>query len=95
MEAWPGTDGGCADQWAALVSPDRIQLDMSTNEALVLFEWLTRVNASDSDMFQDQAEQRVCWNLEAMLEPQLAALLARDYDQRLKAARAAVRDPKE
>ena len=69
-------------------------LALTGDEALVLFEWVTRFNASDPS-FEDQAEQRALWNLEASLERHLVAPLSDNYTARLSEARARVRDPVE
>lgn len=50
--------------------PDsEIQLDLSRDEALVFFEWLSRFNKDEDSKFADQAEQRVLWAIEAQLMP--------------------------
>jgi hypothetical protein len=69
-----------------------ISLELTDAEALVLFDWLARFNASDAHPFEDQAEQRVLWDLAAMLESRLVAPLSPDYKRLLSDARAAVRD---
>lgn len=43
--------------------------------------------------FEDQAEQRVVWNIEATLEKSLVAPFRADYLEIVAAARARVRDP--
>jgi hypothetical protein len=48
-------------------------------------------NASES-AFEDQAEQRVLWDLEASLEKHLIAPFRADYRSQVKAARDRVRD---
>ena len=68
-------------------------LTLSGDEALVLFDWLAR--SSDTGVpapFVDQAEARVLWHVEAVLERSLVAPLRADYDSLLNAARRAVRD---
>lgn len=45
--------------------------------------------------FEDQAEQRVLWDLEAALEKHLTEPLKSDYRERLEAARSRVRDSEE
>ena len=55
-----------------------ITLRLSGDEALVLFEWLTSFNAGEP-RFDDQAEQRVLWDLEAGLERHLVSPLREDY----------------
>lgn len=72
--------------------PSKIRLELSRDEALVFFEWLTRFNKADGAQFEDQAEQRVLWDLEAMLESSIEEPLRTTYDDQLAQARARVRD---
>ena len=44
----------------------RVKLELTGDEALVLYEWLTRFNQRDDVEFADQAEERVLCDLEAM-----------------------------
>jgi hypothetical protein len=69
-------------------------LRLTGDEALVLFAWVVRFNASDP-VFEDQAEQRVLWDVEALLERQLVAPFREDYFSQVVAARDRVRDPDE
>jgi hypothetical protein len=64
------------------------------DEALVLYEFLERQQRADDDYgtIADQAELRVLWDLDAVLETWLIAPMLPDYDQQLARARAAVRD---
>lgn len=73
---------------------DQVDLQLTQDEALVLFDWLGRFNAGDPG-FEDQAEQRALWNLEALLERELVAPFAADYDVQLSLARDRLRDPVE
>lgn len=68
-----------------------VTLGLTSDEALVLFEWLARFNNGVGE-FEDQAEQRVLWDLEAMLEKALVAPLRADYAELLATAREKVRD---
>jgi hypothetical protein len=70
----------------------KVSLDLSNDEALVLLDWLRRFNQNASSEFEDQAEQRVLWDIEAMLESALAEPFDAKYDELLAAARARVRD---
>lgn len=70
----------------------KVALGLSREEALVLFEWLHRFNQSEGHEFADQAEQRVLWDIEAMLESELVEPLDPKYEELLAAARAKVRD---
>ena len=69
-----------------------VQLSLSRNEAIVLFEFLSRYTDTGKLAIEDQAEQRVLWDLCAMLESQLHEPISPDYDGILERARAAVRD---
>jgi len=71
---------------------EQVTLTLPPDEAVVLFEWLTRFNSSDGQPFEDQAEQRVLWNLEASLESILSEPFRPDYAQILADARSRVRD---
>lgn len=69
----------------------QVTISLSHDEALVLFEWLSSFNQGQRD-FEDQAEQRVLWDLEAMLESSLREPLRPAYSDRLAEARARIRD---
>jgi hypothetical protein len=68
----------------------RVQITLNPDEALVLFEWLSRVNEGEELSFEHPAEQRVLWDLEATLETKLVALLEPNYDELLQGARDAI-----
>ena len=70
-------------------------LEISMEEAIVFFEWLTRFNKSEENRFEDQAEQRVLWNIEAMLESRLVEPFESNYDELLALARSSLRDSSE
>jgi len=74
------------------MTDDKVRLNLSRDEAIVLFEWLTRFNKLDDTSFADQAEQRVLWDMEAMLETTLHEPFRPDYEAHLAQARMAVRD---
>ena len=69
-----------------------IRLARIFSEALVLFEWLVRFNQIEGTPFEDPAEERVLFDLEARLERMLTEPLASDYRQLVEHARARVRD---
>ena len=85
----------CAD------SKKTVVIELSEDEALVLNQWLSRFNSQELEdghvriQFEDQAEQRVLWNIECDLERQIGCIFSADYSDQLVAARAAVRDPAE
>lgn len=59
---------------------EEISLELSHDRALVLFEWLARTGAGEQPAaFEDQAEQRVLWDLEAVLEKRLVEPFKSDY----------------
>ena len=71
-------------------NPD-VNIVLNQDQALVLFEWLSGFNDSQPT-FADRAEQRVLWDVEAMLERSLDALFRSEYKALLAAARDRVRD---
>lgn len=73
------------------MTDDRLQLQLTRSQALVLFEWLSRVDENQTALFEDEAEQSVLWALEAMLEKQLTEQFAPNYAELLTRARQAVR----
>jgi len=75
------------------MSQERISIELSKKEALVLFEYLRRCDDQDKYSFVDQAEERVLWTVEGALEKQLVEIFSPDYGKLLKEARDQVRDP--
>lgn len=73
----------------------KISSELSEDEVLALFEWLHRINESSQAEYEDQAEQRVTWDLEAALESANPALFSGDYMRRVLAARERIRDADE
>lgn len=70
----------------------RIKIELTSDEALVLYDWLTRFNQRANTDLADQAEERVLFDLEALLEKALLAPLQPDYAAVLAQARANLRD---
>jgi hypothetical protein len=70
----------------------RVKIALTSDEALVLYDWLTRFNQRADTDFTDQAEERVLFDLEALLEKALVAPLQSDYVDLLVQARSHVRD---
>jgi hypothetical protein len=68
-----------------------VTLTLSSDEALVLYGWLNRFNQSQP-AFEDQAEQRVLWDIECILEKEVDALFGGNYRELLLEARERVRD---
>ncbi len=71
-----------------------VLLSLTREQALVLFEWLTREDEAEKIPIAHPSEQRVLWDLQAMLEKSLAEPFASNYDEILAAARARLMDEK-
>jgi hypothetical protein len=69
-----------------------VLIELSHDEALVLFEWLARVDGSLPVV--DPTEQDVLWRIEGQLEKTLVEPLAADYKDAVDAARSRLRDKK-
>ena len=69
-----------------------MQIELTSDEALVLFELLSRYSASEALVIDDQAEQRALWNLFGALERQLVEPLRAEYSELLQRARERLRD---
>ena len=54
----------------------KINIKITKNEALVLFDFLSRFNQNDNiDFFEDKAEKILLWNIESELEKELEDIL--------------------
>lgn len=69
-----------------------VQFELTIDEALVLFELLQRFSESDALTLEDQAEQRVLWNLCCVMEKTLSEPFAVNYAELLAQARDRLRD---
>jgi hypothetical protein len=77
-----------------MTTGEPVLLELSRDEAVVLLDWLHRFN-SNKQTFEDQAEQRALWNLEALLESTLEEPFEPVYQELVMAARSRLRDPNE
>ena len=69
------------------MADDGVTLQLSDDEALVLFEWLSRMDNEDAlTSLANRSEQRVLWDVVAMLEPQIDELFEPDYKELVQAA---------
>lgn len=59
---------------------------------MVLHSWVARFNRAEDNRFEDQAEQRVLWNLEVLLEKSQTEPFVEEYDALVAGARDRVRD---
>jgi hypothetical protein len=64
-----------------------VLLRLTPAEALVLFEWLSRVDGGGQLTVEDPAETHVLWRLEGQLESCLSEPLAANYHEAVEAAR--------
>ena len=67
-------------------------IPLTRAEVVVLFDFLTRYSETDQLMIEDQAEQRVLWNLQCALE---RIILPGHPYPTLGEARRSLRDPLE
>jgi hypothetical protein len=69
-------------------------IPLNDNELLVLSDLISRINKSRilDTFFVDQAEQRMLWNLECLLEKNTPNIFSPDYTEDVKRAREAIRD---
>ncbi len=68
-----------------------ITIEPTHDQALVLFDWLARVDRlAAPELFVADAERRVVWDLAAVLERTLVEPLASDYTARVEQARAQI-----
>lgn len=80
---------------ASLDSAGTLRLGLTSDEALVLFEWLHRNEAREIRVdhlgIVDDAERQVLWSLSACLESNLVDPLRSDYHEQLQSARTSLR----
>ncbi len=70
-----------------------VSIKLTQDEALILYDFLTRLDSNEwVNLFDDQAEQRVLWDLECSLEKQLVEPLQANYKDVVKQARNRIRD---
>ncbi|MES2930367.1 MAG: hypothetical protein V4665_01100 [Patescibacteria group bacterium] len=70
-----------------------IFLKLSSNEALVLLEWLTKFNQKEHPLlFEDQAEERILFDIESSLEKIVSETFEGNYFENLSRARQEIRD---
>jgi hypothetical protein len=62
-----------------------VAIELSGDEALVLFEWLAGLDSARLGV--GEAEQRVLWRIEAALEKSLVEPFASDYRELVARAR--------
>lgn len=76
-----------------MTEQQKINLTVTKDEALVLFDFLARFNQVEHpEFFEDQAEQKTLWILEGLLEKQLEEPFRPDYKVIVNEARNKIRD---
>lgn len=83
------------DFYAPGVQQKDVAVKLSHDEALVLFEWLSRTDDLTNHfggIVEDQAEQRALWNLTALLERAMTDPFRPEYSTLVERARARLRD---
>jgi hypothetical protein len=68
-------------------------IDLTNDEALVLFEFLARFEETDSLKINHKSEEIVLWNLTCQLEKELAEPFSSKYDKLLETAQSNVAAP--
>lgn len=74
---------------------DTVSIDLTADEAFVLYDLLVRYTDSGRLVTIDQAEQRALWNVCALFERALVPPFDPDYADQLAAARGRLRDPED
>ena len=68
-----------------------MNLVLTSDQALVLFEWLSRLDERDELPVEDPAEEQVLWALHGQLEKALAEPFQENYRELVDAARGRIR----
>ena len=71
---------------------ENIQINLSNDEALILFQFLARFSDDEILEIADQSEERVLWSIHCDLEKILAEPFTENYAEILEKARKNVRD---
>jgi hypothetical protein len=71
---------------------DEVNIKLTKDEALVLFEFLSRFSDEDSLTIEDQAEQRALWNLTCLFEKALSEPFSNGWAHIIQGARNRLRD---
>jgi len=83
----------CKEVKMRVINEQNLKLELTKDEALVTFEFLSRFNESERNgVFEDQAEQKVLWLIEGQLEKQLVEPFMPNYKDLISNARNYIRD---
>jgi hypothetical protein len=69
-----------------------LHLELTADEAIVLFDFLSRFASTDNLTIEDEAERRALWNLQCVLEKSLVEPWLAEYRELLEQARGRLRD---
>lgn len=67
-----------------------MKIELNKDEILVLYDFLYRIS-ENKKYFEDIAEQKVLWNIEAQLDKELVEPFMSDYEEQIEKARENVR----
>jgi hypothetical protein len=68
-----------------------VTFELTSSQALVLFDFLSRFNAQDDKTFEDESERLVLSELECLLETKLPEPFEEGYSTLLREARCTIR----
>ena len=68
-----------------------MKLELNQDEALVFFEWLSRLDEKDAFPCEDPAEQQVLWSLHGQLEKTMTEPFGANYRELVEQARLRVK----
>jgi hypothetical protein len=67
-----------------------MKLELTADQALVLFEWLARLDEAEAFAVDDPSEERVLWCLHGQLEKALSEPFRANYRELVELARARI-----
>ncbi|MFC1542614.1 hypothetical protein ACFL4M_01865 [Pseudomonadota bacterium] len=68
------------------MSLSNVEMSLSKDEAIVLFEFLSRFSDTETLKIEHQSEERVLWMLTCLLEKELVEPFERNYSEILSQA---------
>jgi len=66
---------------------ETVSIELTKSQAIVLFEWLSKHDEADDVKYDYDAEQRIVWRIQAILEKTLTEPFKDNYTQILEQAR--------
>ena len=72
----------------------KINIELTNDELIVLSDLINRLSDTNflNNFYEDQAEERALWNLDAILEKNTAKILNKNYSEELQISRNNLRD---